>query len=212
MYISRIELYTQKLATRLALSSPQILHAAIERCFDREGGEKERKLWRLDRFRGKLYLVLLSPGLPDFTHFAAQFCEEGVSGEFKAYQPVLDGIKNGQRLRFRLRANPVHSVPIVHGERGKIFPQVTIAQKQAWLIKRSESCGFTLGEDDFTVVESRIMRFKRKERESRVELNIAVYEGELVVIDAARFVQALINGIGRAKAYGCGLITVARIM
>jgi CRISPR system Cascade subunit CasE len=42
-----------------------------------------------------------------------------------------------------------------------------------------------------------------------VELGVAVFEGALTVTDAGRFVAALSQGIGRAKAYGCGLLTVA---
>ena len=37
------------------------------------------------------------------------------------------------------------------------------------------------------------------------------YEGVLTVVDAEIFKKALVNGIGREKAYGMGLLTVASI-
>ena len=211
MYLSRIELCTQKIDTRRALSSPQIFHAAIESCFNSFTGEKDRKLWRLDRLNGKLYLLILSPAPPNFTSFAAQFCAPGITGETRAYQSLLDRIKPGQRLRFRLRANPVRSVQTERGARGKIFPHVTISQKQSWLMKKAESKGFRVEEGGFEIVETRTVRFYRQGKRNPVELSVAVFEGELTVTDPVQFTQALTQGIGRAKAYGCGLITVLEI-
>lgn len=37
------------------------------------------------------------------------------------------------------------------------------------------------------------------------------FEGVLTITEAELFRKALIDGIGRAKAYGCGLMTLARI-
>jgi CRISPR system Cascade subunit CasE len=41
-----------------------------------------------------------------------------------------------------------------------------------------------------------------------VTIGTTVFEGLLRVTDADTFKFALINGIGRAKAYGCGFITI----
>nr|WP_246421854.1 type I-E CRISPR-associated protein Cas6/Cse3/CasE [Nocardiopsis mwathae] len=35
------------------------------------------------------------------------------------------------------------------------------------------------------------------------------YDGRLIVTDPAAFTAALKEGIGRAKAYGCGLLSLA---
>jgi CRISPR system Cascade subunit CasE len=37
------------------------------------------------------------------------------------------------------------------------------------------------------------------------------FEGRLKIVDADRFKQALFEGIGSAKAFGCGLMLVRRI-
>jgi len=36
------------------------------------------------------------------------------------------------------------------------------------------------------------------------------FSGELVVTDTERFANALLGGVGRAKAFGCGLLLVRR--
>jgi len=207
MYLSRIELNAKNIQTRRALASPQLLHAAVEGCFP--NGEKiRRNLWRIDRLKERLYLLLLSPESPDFTQFAIQFCSLGTAGETRPYQAQLDNILEGQQYRFRLCANPVHSKQTEQGARGKVYPHVTIFYKRAWLMQRAEKKGFTLKEEEFDVTETRNARFYRNGDSKPVELSIATYEGILEVLNAERLRQALTDGIGRAKAYGCGLMTI----
>ena len=57
-------------------------------------------------------------------------------------------------------------------------------------------------------VERGIAEFKRGER--RVTLGVATFEGVLEVTDPDALRRALTHGIGRGKAYGCGLMTLAR--
>jgi hypothetical protein len=65
MYLSRIELDTNKRETMRALSSPQVFHAAVENCYpDFPKGGALRRLYRIDRLGGRLYLLLLSPISP----------------------------------------------------------------------------------------------------------------------------------------------------
>ena len=54
MYLSRVELDEGKINTMRALLEPQKLHGAIEQAFP---GERQRRLWRLDRLKGTLYLL-----------------------------------------------------------------------------------------------------------------------------------------------------------
>lgn len=209
MYLSRIELDVQKGDTRRAIVSPQIMHASIENCFPDMEGAKARKLWRLDRLRGKLYLLLLSPDQPVFQKFSKQFCPPDALGEVKDYDVLLSRIEQRQRWRFRLRGNAVHSVSKQRESRGKVYAHVTIEQQRGWLIKKASTCGFALDENAFDVTESDVIRFWRKSEKKPVTLGIAVFEGILEVTDAEQFKNSLTQGIGRAKAYGCGLLTVA---
>lgn len=43
-----------------------------------------------------------------------------------------------------------------------------------------------------------------------VRITTARFEGELTVVDAAALRHALMYGIGRARGYGCGLLTLAK--
>ena len=49
------------------------------------------------------------------------------------------------------------------------------------------------------------------ETANRVTINRTVYEGVARVTDPDALRHALVAGIGRSKAYGCGLMTLARV-
>jgi CRISPR system Cascade subunit CasE len=87
---------------------------------------------------------------------------------------------------------------------------VTAAQKSDWLLKRAEKNGFHLEENSFGVVQTSIAQFRRSsQRDTQVTIGETIFEGELTVTNAALLREAMTNGVGRAKAYGCGLLTIA---
>ena len=204
MFISRIELDLGNNDTRQAIASPHKLHAAVENCFH----EKNRTLWRLDRIRCNLYMLLVSAHKPCFDGFSEQFCSPGETGETKSYEGFLSSIKNGQKLRFRLCGNPVHSVGEPGAGRGKVKPHASVRYKKEWLVKKSGKHGFALEENQFEIVETGVRQFGKKGSKSQIRISQSVFEGVLTVTDRELLALALISGIGRAKAYGCGLITV----
>ena len=235
MYLSRLELDLTKRDTMRALASPAVFHGAIEDAFlypsafaeeygqmSLFGGasassptERERKLWRVDTLRGKTYLLLLSRERPNLSKAARQF-GNGKLWETKNYNPFLDGIREGEILRFRLTANPTvsrSSPQNADGEkaRGSVYAHITAEHQRLWLLQKAPRHGFRLTPDSFDVTESRWRTFRKgAERNRRVTLLSATYEGTLEVTDAEKFRETLAAGIGRGKAYGMGLLTVMR--
>lgn len=83
------------------------------------------------------------------------------------------------------------------------------------LLSRAQRYGFRIvdsaaaeGEPDVAVVDRAVRRFSRNG--SRVTLSTATFEGHLTVEDAAALRRSMTSGIGRAKSYGCGLLTLTR--
>ncbi len=205
MYLSRVKINTSIRNTIKFLSSPQVVHAAVEASF--ADSDQTRKIWRIDYYRGYPYMLLFSQNKPDFASFIKQFGYPDMPGEVHDYQKVLDILQNGQQYRFRLCANPVYSLKQREGQRGKVVPHITIAQQEGWLQGKSERAGFTLNE--FAIMQRGIKKFARQHK--CVTLSTATYEGALKIKDAEVFKVTLIQGIGRAKSYGCGLLTLAKI-
>lgn len=211
MYMTRLPLDSKNRQTMLALAEPKRIHGAIERSFN---GTRKRNLWRIDRLNGMDYLLLVSPEKPDMTEAAKQFAPPGATWETREYGPLLQRVHEGTRWHFRLTANPVyHSAGnATTGERGKVLPHVTPTRQKEWLMKKAEANGFSLNEDEFQVVETQSIRFRKPDGQSgSVTLQAVTYEGRLQVTDAALFCHALTEGIGRGKAYGMGLLTVMGI-
>ena len=204
MYISRIKLDTRLKDAQRAIASPQVLHAMVANCFD----EKSRILWRLDSLHENLYLLVVSEFFPDFSTLEPQICKNGDKGETKSYAKFLSGIGNGQKFRFRFRGNPIRNIPSSDGTRGKVAPHVSETYKRKWLVDVAGRNGFAVELSEFLIVDTGMHRFYKSNKGKPVQITHATFEGILTVTDSELLVAAMCKGIGRAKAYGCGLLTV----
>lgn len=125
------------------------------------------------------------------------------------YDVLLDRIKNGSKWQFRLKANPVVYKKIAQSKRGKPVAHITTAYQEEWLEKQAAKHGFVLEEDQWLVTESKWYRFRKGDSRQYVRILAVTYEGILTVTDAECFQLSLMQGIGRGKAYGLGMLTVA---
>lgn len=156
------------------------------------------------------------------------------------YTKVLNRIAAGQIYRFRLVANPVVSRKRIPDEQGrsKRLPHVTALQQASWLVgakaydevgaeppehlavpreSRAEQNGFSIVRDEVSGMGRMVVSdlhqwsFKQGSSGNNVRLTTVRYDGVLEVRDAERLRHALICGIGRAKGFGCGLLTLAPV-
>lgn len=219
MYLSRMTLNPARRGTRRLVGDPQAMHAAVMALFPPGMGESDdgdgRVLWRLDRDPSQLCLYVASPERPSFEVLQEQAGWSAHPTDVtRAYEPLLDRLAEGQAYAFRLTANPVHTVTDERG-RKKRLGHVTVAQQEQWFLERCPSIGIevlsgvTPGPpwQDLVVRERGIVQFRRGN--GRVTLSRATYEGTCRVVDPALLRESLCRGIGRAKGYGCGLLTLA---
>ncbi|MBQ7267983.1 MAG: type I-E CRISPR-associated protein Cas6/Cse3/CasE [Synergistaceae bacterium] len=207
MFLSRIPLDVDKRETRLALNSPNIFHGSLEFCFP---GERKRKLWRIDRLNGILYLLVLSDESPDLSTFCKRFGLAENAWETKDYDVLLKRLENGSLWRFRLTANPTKSAAQQDRTRGTVYAHITTEFQRKWLLDRADKHGFQISEDGFDVVESKWEKFE-KSKGCKVTILSVTYEGILKITDVSSFSEVLLNGMGRGKAYGMGLLTVVHL-
>ena len=211
MYLTRMELDVDKRRTMIALTSPNVLHGAIESSFS---GGGERRLWRIDEFQGKYYLLLLSAQVPELTRLAQQFGveEREQLWETKSYDPLLERVQRDSVWQFRLTANPTTSVKSANpGVRGTVHAHITPEHQISWLKEQGINHGFSIIPEDVYVMSNRWLQFhKGGERKHPVTLLAVTFEGILQVTDSACFRETLTHGIGRGKAFGLGLLTVMR--
>jgi CRISPR system Cascade subunit CasE len=215
MFLTRFEINPARREARALLASPHRVHAAVMASFPEGHAESDdgRVLWRLDEGGHDVVLYVVSPGEPDLTHLVESVGRPVYGWETRDYEPLLGKIASGDRWAFRLRANPVHNARKTEGAaRSQRFAQVTVAQQTDWFLRQAQRHGFTvpdgeLGEPDLVVRARQTVRFARGHR--TVTLGTAVFEGHLRIEDPTLVRTALVGGIGPAKGYGCGLLTLA---
>ncbi|MFI6521993.1 type I-E CRISPR-associated protein Cas6/Cse3/CasE [Spirillospora sp. NPDC050679] len=205
------------------------MHRTLMGAFADVPGERAARrhnglLWRLEGGGRSRVLLVQSREHPDWSTLPAGYMADRI--QVKCLTPVLAAIRPGRRLAFRLVANPVRNVP-PPGEpgkrgRGKRRPIHDPEQQVRWLIRQGEGRGFAIpagfdGRPDVAV--SALPPISGRKADARptagpgdrlkIMVQPASYEGRLIVTDPEALAAALKDGVGRGKAYGCGLLSLA---
>lgn len=218
MYLSRVEIDLNNRQKIKELTHLGAYHNWVEQSFPDEIAEhtRLRHLWRIDRLAGKSYLLVLSQEAPDLELLGAYGVEK--TAMTKPYDPFLEQIKEGEIMQFRLTANPVRAISQPGRKQPRMVPHITVEQQRKWLTDRAEGLGFEIvktvsadsmdseGTENFDIVSRDWPILRRGHRTLR--LSRVTYEGLLRVNDLDQFKQTLMNGVGREKAFGMGLMTV----
>ncbi|MFJ3901371.1 type I-E CRISPR-associated protein Cas6/Cse3/CasE [Streptomyces sp. NPDC090025] len=237
MYLTRFRINTARSDARRLLGSPHLLHGAVNMSFPvppPRDGSGPRVLWRVDHDTPtETRLFIASPTRPDLTHLVEQAgwpaADEAGWATFE-YGPFLDALATGDTWGFRLTANPVHNIHHQHsaeGEETKRAAHRTPRHQMRWLIERQERAGFEVvrkpverqlaergDEHELIVRDQRALQFRRSPARSGrddVRITRATFDGRLRVTDPDVFRRTLTHGLGKAKAYGCGLMTLAPV-
>lgn len=206
MFFTQIKLNTSRRETISLINSKQRIHAAILSGFPEL--KEDRVLWRLDdNSRHEIMIYVVSPQQPDYTNFWEKYGWERLpyndTVKTVDYTKLLNHLENGQQWGFKINANTVKTVA------GKRIPLKENEIKK-WLQDRSENNGFTVNTNDFSAHTMTTSFYKNKRSESKVTLQETMYQGVLEIVDTELFKKTLVMGIGKAKSYGCGLITLSR--
>ncbi|MFF4810988.1 type I-E CRISPR-associated protein Cas6/Cse3/CasE [Micromonospora chersina] len=218
MYLTRFQINPARRGARKLLGSPQAMHAAVRAAFAApEDHERDgvRTLWRLDApSPTTVHLYITSPGRPDLTHLVEQAgwptTDTWVTRD---YDGLLASLSDGQEWAFRLTANPAHSGrKTADAKETQRFGRLREEEQVSWLISRAAERGFVVstqsdGRPNLRLHHRQTLTFRRGM--DNVTLTTVTYDGILQVVDAAAFRRTLCRGIGHAKAYGCGLLTLA---
>lgn len=231
-YLSRIWLNPLRTATQRLLNNPHRLHATVLGGLSRQP-VTERVLWRLERDNPHRAAVLvLTQSTPSWEHLIEQAgwpAADEPQAMTKSYQPLLDRIAAGAEFAFRLLANPVQStrtpqrpspaqrsrLAATDRPRGARVAHRTATHQLDWFTTRVTTWGFdiphtTAGAPDLRLAaRDRLVFTKNTDARHTVTLHTATYEGRLRINDADLARTSLLNGVGHARAYGCGLITLA---
>jgi len=217
MYLSRIRPggganQLRRLA-QLASGGQYRIHQALWNLFEPDPEAGRDFLYRQEGKADELAFLMLSRREPGNGDGLWQV-------QTKTYAPRL---KAGQRLAFSIRINPVvkrrddagrqHRHDLVMDlKKNKPDSGASQAERvqlaaQQWLAARQRQYGFELAEETVIGEAYRQWRFRGKGG-NEISFSSMDCSGYLAVTDAARFESALMNGVGPAKAFGCGLLLI----
>lgn len=120
-----------------------------------------------------------------------------------------------QRLRFLLIANPIRTIndeagrKNADGETKKCrVPLIREMERQSWMERKFQKAASF---ERLVIDPVFLMRF-RKGKESRAgKIQPVSFQGVLKVEDPETMMELVRNGVGPAKAFGCGLISLAKV-
>lgn len=216
MYLSRLQLNSHGRAVwREVIEHPYKLHQLVMKGFpDGVRREDAHILHRLDQQENSLTLLVQSTLPPDWQPFPPELLQERNPFDplpNPAVQNMGDmGLTLGRTLRFRLRANPTKRLS--SGKGNKPGPRVELYKQEDqlnWLHQRATPNGFQLLTADILPQGKETDWVKRPEKSHKLTLFTVQYEGLLRITDPTAFHTALTHGLGPAKAFGCGLLSLA---
>lgn len=226
MYLSKIEFSPTHLHEMVRTLGKGLYHEhqMIWGLLPENKNTKRDFLYRREDNRGLPFYYLLSAREP-----------VGTTAKYTVQtQKFTPQLKAGDLLQFGLRANAVKTTKIdstskkrkrrdiieFKADEYKIKypvredrPPTAIIHHEAgeeWLVKQGKRCGFLVKN---MIVENHQFHKVRKPNDPNLRQFASIdFHGQIQVIEPQQFIDiALFNGLGRSKAYGCGLLLVRRI-
>lgn len=195
LYLSRLHLNPWSAAVRRDLLDAYQCHRTLCRAFD-AGRSAAGLLYRVEGDGAEPLLLAQSLLPPDWCCLPEEYLageNDTQSVEVKTWVPHF---AEGAQLRFRLRANPTFK----RGKRRLAWLQPD--DHLAWLERQASRRGFSV-----MAAQAEAEGFSRSSR--GFSCHGVLFDGVLGVTDPRVFGEALTQGIGSAKAFGYGLLSLA---
>ncbi len=209
MYLSQLLLDPASRRVQSELSNRYELHRTLTAQFPANQRSDINLLYRLEIPDRQVYqpiILLVQTGIkPDWSELA----ESGLLVDLprvKAFNPDLPA---RARYYFRLVANPTIRTKQTDGKSRRVGLYRSEAQKE-WLQRKAQQGGFiveSLGLQDLGMVES---IKKKNNRTYQIKHYAVQFDGVLRVTELQKFKKTLEKGVGSAKAFGFGLLSLAK--
>jgi len=195
MYLSKVKLQV------IGLNNAHVWHKALWTLFPNiEPGSHAPFLFRIEKMNLSkgADLLVQSDYLPEKSSHLARVLAH------KSWEPQF---REGQRLIFSLRANPTKKIRDQDDRERKIrVPLIKEEEQKNWLRRKLSDAGEIRALD---IQNNPPIYFRKGSRAGKV---VPVsFEGILEVQHPDALRQIWKNGIGPAKAFGCGMLMLKRI-
>jgi CRISPR system Cascade subunit CasE len=233
LHLSRLTLDPRHPEAQRCVADCARLHRVIMAAFPDMGDAQARAvmgvLYRpeLHAATGVVTVLVQSEMRPDWrlmsdrVHAGRSFLAADRPPVMKSIGEALDAIADGDHLRFRLRANPTKRLPALregdppNALAGKRVALLREPERLAWMEGQAARAGCRAADvvvqvDALTGAEQHGWSARDGDKRARLTFGAVVFDGTLEVQDRTRLLAAIRAGLGSGKAYGFGLLSVAR--
>ena len=195
------------------------LHQAVMELFS-QNHSPGRVLYRAESAGNEAIVLVQSQSKPRAENLTMGLKPVGVTKEVD----IANAFQKGTQYKFRLMAAPAMrpSKSNTDGTRNR-KPFYKQEEQKQWLVRKGERNGFSLisrepqqewlGFDDTDLSQVTITpigKKKGKKEEKTITIYAVQFDGYLQVEDPGLFYQAVKNGIGAAKGFGMGLLSLKK--
>jgi CRISPR system Cascade subunit CasE len=196
LYLSRLILAENRIAS-LWVSNPYRVHQRLMMACEGD----PRLLFRIEKNERQTMILAQTQHPPIWEKAFSDFDVLSIKPETKEFEPKL---MTDENYHFRLLANP--SIK----RDGKRLGIIKEEDQLTWLTRKIGQSGAEL--QGCMVQPNGIMHSSRNPRkdESQQSHLAVLFDGLLQVKDPEKVAEVIANGIGSAKGYGFGLLSLAR--
>jgi len=218
LWLTKIELNPRNPQLARTLNDPVALHRTTMRLFDDDLGAAPRQragvLFRLEEDRDNARLLVQSRQRPQPEKLADRWAT-GI--QVKPIEGILEHLTVDRTVHYRLVGSPVRRIskrtpsPTEDRRPGQVIPLSGDDAIQWWHRKASDAGLRVLTVEGQSQSTRSGVRRAADGKKDRVAATQHRFEGQAVIVDPDALRTALVEGIGRGKSYGCGLLSLAPV-
>lgn len=204
LWLTRIRLNLRNYLTRAEFADAVKLHKRLMSLLPDQLGEHPRQqaglLYRIDETRTSTDLLFQTQTEPDLAKLPPNY--GGIAQ--RNLEPLLESLNTGMTVHYRLAGNACKRLPRGSSHPGKLAPLHGHDAEQWWLT-RASYCGLQI--TALTATPQPAITGRRPQ--AAIRHNVIRYDGTATITNPDALRHTIHSGVGRGKAHGCGLLSLA---
>ncbi len=209
LWLTRIQPDSQRADARKDIAGAVDMHHRLMSLFPDNLGDQARShlgvLFRIEDTPSGAQVLMQSSTEPDLTRLPAGYGPALT----KPLTPLLDALRPDLTVRYRIAANAIRKPGRTTREIYNLSAVVPLNGQAAedWWTRQAEASGLKVITVHSTPLDA--ARGARRQDHRLIKHTRTQFEGTALITDPDQLRTRVTEGIGKGKAYGCGLLSLA---